>query len=79
MKSKSKVIIISLAIVIGVIWWNVSSSLINIKPSDVSKIEIFDGNTGTAIIITEIYDIEHIINNLNIVTLTKEKISLGYM
>lgn len=79
MQNKSKVMIIFLAIVMGVIWWNAPSTLINIKPSDVSKIEIFDGNTGTAITITEISDVEHIINNLNTVTLTKEKISLGYM
>ena len=63
----------------GIIWWNVPSSLTNIKPYDVSRIEIFDGNTGTAITITKISDIEHIINNLNSVTLKKEKVSLGRM
>ena len=79
MKNKSKVITIFFIIVTGIIWWNIPTALINIKPSDVSKIKVFDGNTGTAITITEISEIEHIINNLNNVTLTKEKISLGYM
>ena len=83
MKIKNK-LMINLCLVIfisiyGIIWWNVPSSLTNIEPYDVSKIEIFDGNTGTAITITKISDIEHIINNLNSVNLKKEAVSLGRM
>jgi hypothetical protein len=83
MKIKNKLMIILCLVIFinicGIIWWNVPGSLTNIKPSDVSKIGIFDGNTGTAITITKISDIEHIINNLNAVTLKKEKVSLGRM
>lgn len=80
MKSKKMVTLLSFiaVIIIGIfIWWNVPSSITNIAPSEVSKIEIFDGNTGKAITITAPADIEHIIENLNTVALKKEKISLG--
>lgn len=80
MKNKGMILIVSFIVIfVSIIWWNAPSSLINIKPSEVSKIVIFDGNTGNSITITKISDIEHIINNLNAVTLKKEKISLGYM
>ncbi|GAB6085077.1 hypothetical protein [Alkaliphilus crotonatoxidans] len=61
------------------LWWSIPRPITNIKPSKVSKIEIFDGNTGKSITITNTNDIEHIINNLNSVTLKLEKISFGYM
>lgn len=59
--------------------WNAPSSIINIPPSEVSKVEIFNGTTGKSIVITEKTEIRHIIENLNTVSLKKEKISLGYM
>lgn len=68
------------AVVIGyIIWWNVPCSIISIEPAEVSKIEVFDGNTGKSVTITDVNDIEHIIENLSAVTLRKDKISLGYM
>jgi hypothetical protein len=63
----------------GLIWWYAPCSIINITPQEVSKIEIFDGNTGKKTIITNATNIEHIIENLNKVSLKKEKISLGYI
>jgi hypothetical protein len=82
MKS-SKVFIgvcIMIVIIIGCfIWWNAPCSITDIAPSDVSKISIFDGNTGNSITITNATDIEHIIQNLNMISLNKEKISIGYM
>jgi len=82
MKSKKVFISIFCVIIVSIIgsfvWWNTSISIINMAPSEVSKIEIFDGNTGELIIITDSTDIEHIITNLNMVSLNKEKISLGY-
>ncbi|TCT15616.1 hypothetical protein EDC18_103324 [Natranaerovirga pectinivora] len=82
MKSKKLITILFLAIVIsigGFIWWNFSSSIINISPSHISKIEIFNGNTGKTTVITDETDIEYIIENLNAVSIKKDKISLGYM
>ncbi len=81
MKSKKILIGFSLILVIGIggfIWWNAPSQIIDIEPSEVSKISVFDGNTGESIAITDSTDIKHIINNLNMVSLKKEKISAGY-
>lgn len=80
---KQKLIGVLYAIVViiigSLIWWNVPCSLTNIEPSEVSKIEVFNGNTGKLITIIDIPDIEHIIKSLNTVSIKKEKISLGYM
>lgn len=72
-------LIIAIIVFSGVIWWNVPTFIINISPSKVSEIKIFDGNTGKAIIITDTTDIEHIINNLNEISVKKERISFGVM
>jgi len=45
----------------------------------VSSIYIFDGHTGKSITIIDRNDIEHIIENLNSITLRKDKWSLFYM
>lgn len=82
MKNKKMFIgicIICVIIIGSLIWWNAPCSIINIAPLEVSKIGIFNGKTGKSIIITDTTDIEHIIKNLNEVSLKKEKISLGYM
>lgn len=71
--------IIFVAMMGGLLWWNAPTSLINITPSDVSRIVVFNGNTGNATTITDMTDIEYIVGNLNGVSLNKEKISLGYM
>jgi hypothetical protein len=81
--NKKKMLIVTICVIIFVIigsfiWWNSSSSIISITPSDVSRIDFFDGNSGKSIKITDATDIVHIITNLNEVSLEKEKISLGY-
>ncbi|WP_422449109.1 hypothetical protein [Thermoanaerobacterium sp. DL9XJH110] len=74
------ILCVIVVIIIGsLIWWYTPCSITNIAPSAVSKIKVFDGNTGKSITITDASDIEHIITNLNKVSLKKEKISLGYM
>jgi hypothetical protein len=52
--------------------------VVNINPYNVSKITVFDGNTGNNIEITKETDINHIISNLNDVTFQKGKPSFGY-
>lgn len=54
-------------------------SIVNINPSKVSKITVFDGSTGHEIEIVDESDIEYIIGNLNEVTFQKGKSSFGYM
>jgi hypothetical protein len=63
----------------GLIWWGAPTSLIDIAPAEVSRIEIFDGGTGKTTSVTGVADIAHIIDNLNAVSLKKQKLSLGYM
>lgn len=53
--------------------------VVSIDPSIVSKITVFDGNTGYEIEITDVNDITKIINNLSEVTFQKGKPSFGYM
>ncbi len=53
--------------------------LLNINLDNVSKITIFNGNTGNQIEITNNNDIKHIINNLSSITFKKDKLSLFYL
>jgi hypothetical protein len=52
--------------------------IISIDPSNISKITVFDGNSGNEVEITDATDINHIIGNLNEVTFQKGKPSFGY-
>ncbi|WP_231495765.1 hypothetical protein [Paucisalibacillus sp. EB02] len=54
-------------------------NVVNIDHSMISKITIFDGNSGDYFEITDGADIKHIINNLNEATFQKGKPSIGYM
>lgn len=53
--------------------------IVDIDPVRVSKISVFDGNTGYETIITDREQIKHIIGNLNEVTFQKGKPSIGTM
>ncbi|WP_018753022.1 hypothetical protein [Paenibacillus sanguinis] len=53
--------------------------IINIEPSNVSKIEIFDGNRGEQLIVTDEEQKKHLISNLNKISFRKEKLSIGYI
>ncbi|MFZ3591077.1 hypothetical protein ACOI1C_17940 [Bacillus sp. DJP31] len=52
--------------------------IITIDPSDVSKIEIFDGNRGDLLTVTLPNEVEHIVSNINSITFKKGKFSFGY-
>lgn len=65
--------------VAALVWWNVPTPATNIEASKVAKIEIFDGNTGKEVTITDAKDIEHIMTNLNAISIKKHKLSLGYL
>jgi hypothetical protein len=52
--------------------------LVNIDPSEISKIMVFDGNTGYQVEITDSNEINHIIDNLNEITFKKGKPSFMY-
>lgn len=65
-------------IVVGVIWYPIPVDLMDADPAQVSEIEIFNGNTGDSVQITDAEVITHIIENLNGVTLKRRGISFGY-
>lgn len=56
----------------------IPKKIVTIEPAEVSKIEIFDGNQGEMITIDNAEHIENIISNLNDITFSKGKLSLGY-
>ncbi|MHA7966803.1 hypothetical protein ACX93W_22075 [Paenibacillus sp. CAU 1782] len=53
--------------------------LVNLEPTEVYRIVIFDGSTGREVEITGAQDINHIVQNLNETTFQKGKLSIGYM
>ena len=60
------------------IWYEIDVKLLDLDASQVSEISVFNGNTGEELSITDSNDIEHIINNLNSISLNRDKISFGY-
>lgn len=78
---KIKWIIIAITLVLLLIFTltYIPHKVVSINPTNVSKITVFDGNTGNDIEINEETDINHIINNLNEVTFQKGKPSFGYL
>ena len=73
------VLCLTAILVAALVWWNVPTPATNIEASKISKIKIFDGNTGKEVTITDTNDIEHIITNLNAISLKKYRVSLGYL
>lgn len=71
-------LIICIILISGVVWYIKPLNLLELNPDNVSKISIFDGNTGIALSITEKEDITYIINNLNAIVLKKDGISTGF-
>ncbi|WP_044022201.1 hypothetical protein [Bacillus sp. SG-1] len=81
MKIKIKWLFIAIPIVLLIMFalTYIPHKVVSIDPSNVSKIKIFDGNTGNQMEITDESNIKHVINNLNEVTFQKGKSSFGYM
>lgn len=57
----------------------IPKKVITTEPSEVSKIEIFDGNRGEQLTVMDSEQIGHIISNLNKITFNKGKLSIGNM
>jgi len=77
---KRKWIIIAIPLVLLLLFalTYIPHKVVNIEASKVSEITVLDGNTGNKIEVTNITDIDHIINNLNGVTFQKGKSAFGY-
>jgi hypothetical protein len=80
-KRKGKLIAISvtLLLLIAYSFTYFPQQVVSIEPTNVSKINVFDGSTGTDLDITNQSDIDYIITNLNEITFKKGKPSIGYM
>ncbi|MBU8880876.1 hypothetical protein BGM26_18135 [Bacillus sp. FJAT-29790] len=78
---KIKWIIIAIPLILLLIFslTYIPHKVMSVDTSNVSKVAVFDGNTGYDIEITDETDINYIINNLNEVTFQKGKPSVGYM
>ena len=70
---------IVLLILCGIIWWLSPVSLMNsVFSEDVSRIEVFGGDTGDIFYIDDPNTIAEIIDNIKGLSLKKSKISLMY-
>ena len=70
--------IISLVVVGTVIWWvSPKSFLSNVKSGEVASIEVFNGNDGNRFIISEPNDISFITDSIKLISLKKDRISMG--
>lgn len=80
MKKKIFVLLsVVLILILGVaVWYNIPIDLINLDPNEVMEIVVFNGNSGETTHITDEQQIQHIIQNLNDVTVKKWKPSVGY-
>ncbi|MDG5789261.1 hypothetical protein QA612_17515 [Evansella sp. AB-P1] len=79
-KAKKRIFIfIPIVLLLAFAMTYIPHSVVSMEPNKVSKITIFDGNTGYDIEITDEDQIDHIITNLNAVTFQKGKSSFGYM
>lgn len=82
MKNTKKLKYISLALLLCVIalalWYRAPVKLLDADPDTVAQIIIFDGNTGEQVQVTDAEKIRRIVENLNTVTLRREKLSIGY-
>ncbi len=66
-------------IVAGFVWYRMPTQLLpGVKASDVSRIEVFDGNTGRGFDIDASSDIARILDDLQSATIRREGISLGH-
>ncbi|WP_449539769.1 hypothetical protein [Ferdinandcohnia sp. Marseille-Q9671] len=79
LKLKLTLILIPLMLLLLYSLTYIPQTLFEMDPTEVSRIEIFDGNSGYEITLTSEEEISHIINNLNEVTFKKGKLSAGYL
>ncbi len=81
MKQKiTKIMIGIVAIfIIAIARYNIPVDFMNVEPTDVKEIVVFNGNTGTETHITNKEDIAHIIDNWNAIRLKRDGISMGDM
>ncbi len=83
MKKKTQLIVcvlvvIALMIIGGAIWWFTPSRFLShVEPSEIARIEVFNGNDGNRFTVTEASDIDWIARHIQEVPMEKDSISMG--
>ena len=76
---KKLLAVLVFGVILGIIWWNVPKRFLkNVKPENVEKIVVFNGNNGHEFTISEAAEIEEFISSVSRVKLQKLKVSLGF-
>ena len=84
MKAKVRIFLLIIAIVVALIaisaiwYFSPKTFLAGFEPSDISSISVFDGNTGNSFVIDDIDEIRYIVENIQSIEMTRDKVSLGY-
>lgn len=78
-RDRNRSFIIQLVVIVTIlIWWFFPIKIVSFQPSDVSKIHIMDRTHGDEVTITDSDEINHIITNLNAVSVRKSGLALGF-
>lgn len=76
---KKLLAVLVFGVILGIIWWNVPKRFLkNVKPENVEKIVVFNGNNGHEFTISEAAEIEEFISSVSRVKMQKLKVSLGF-
>ena len=84
MKTKKKISMLIIAIVIAIIaisavlYFSPRTFLSRVDPSDVKSIAVFDGNTGERFVIDDLAEIKYIVENIQGIEMERYKVSVGY-
>ena len=78
--SKKRIFLCTILLILfGIIWWVSPVSLMkNVSSEDVSRIEVFGGNSGDIFSIDDPNTISEIVDNIKGLSLKKDKVSLMY-
>jgi len=60
-------------IIAAIVWWKYPTQLLKIDVNEVVRIELFNGNTGMLVEVSDYEQIEKIVSNLNGISLVKDK------
>jgi hypothetical protein len=72
-------VLVIAAIAISAAWYfSPKTFLSRVDPSNVKSISVFDGNNGNGFVIEDESEIQYIVENIQSIAMTREKVSVGY-
>lgn len=76
---KKLLAVLVFGVILGIIWWHVPKRFLkNIKPENVEKIVVFNGNNGHEFTVSDPAEIEEFISSVSRGKMQKLKVSLGF-